>query len=104
MSFAYTFVWTSAAKEAFLTLVQRVRKMDEDERDLVQRLFATATALIETAHEEAASGQSADLTAEEYLAAAERLQLAAGEAATLADAITIIAKRSINREQDSGPS
>lgn len=75
--------------------------MDEDERDLVQRLFATATALIETAHEEAASGQSADRSAEGYLNAAKRMRSAAEETAALADAIMIIAKRSINREQDS---
>lgn len=73
--------------------------MDEDERDLVQSLFATVTALIETAHNEAASGQSADCAAEEYLVAARRLRSSAREATALAETIMIIAKRSINRER-----
>ncbi len=37
--------------------------MDDDHRELVRRLFAAATALIETAHDAAIAGQSETLTA-----------------------------------------
>jgi len=61
--------------------------MDENRRELVRRLFAAATALIETAHEAAIAGQSEALTAE----AARRLQAAARDIAALAEAATVIA-------------
>ncbi len=65
--------------------------MDEDRRDLVRRLFAAATALIETAHEAAVAGQSEALTAGDYAEAARRLQGAARDIAALAEAATVIA-------------
>ena len=65
--------------------------MDDDHRDLVRRLFAAATALIETAHEAAIAGQSEALTAGAYAEAAQRLQGAARDIIALAEAATVIA-------------
>ena len=65
--------------------------MDDDHRELVRRLFAAATALIETAHEAAIAGQSEALTAGAYAGAARRLQAAARDIAALAEAAAVIA-------------
>ncbi len=65
--------------------------MDEDHRELVRRLLAAATAVIETAHEAAIAGQSEAPTAGDYAAAAGRLQGAARGIAALAEAATVIA-------------
>ncbi len=65
--------------------------MDDDHRELLRRLFAAATALIETAHEAATAGQSEALTAGDYATAAGRLQAAARGIATRAEAATVIA-------------
>jgi hypothetical protein len=65
--------------------------MDEDRRELVRRLFAAVTALIETAHEAAIAGQSEAPTARAYAEAAQRLQGAARDIAALAEATTVIA-------------
>ncbi len=65
--------------------------MDDDHRELVRRLFAAATALIETAHESAIAGQSEALTAGDYAEAAHRLQGAARDIAALAEAAAVIA-------------
>ncbi len=65
--------------------------MDDDHRELVRRLFAAATAMIETAHEAAIAGQSEALTAGDYAAAAGRLQGAARDIAALAEAAAVIA-------------
>ena len=51
--------------------------MDDDYRELVRRLFAAATALIETAHEAAIAWQSEALTARAYAEAARRLEASA---------------------------
>jgi hypothetical protein len=85
------FLSTFVAKEASLPEIRQKYGMDDDHRELVRRLFATATALIETAHEAAISGQSEAMTAEAYAAAARRLQGAARDIAALAEAATIIA-------------
>ncbi len=60
--------------------------MDEDHRELVRRLFAAATALIETAHDAAVAGQSGEIAAGDYTEAARRLQAVARGLATLAEA------------------
>ncbi len=73
--------------------------MDENRRELVRRMFAAATALIETAHEAAIAGQSEALTARAYAEAAQRLQGAARDITALAEAATVIAGPS-----DGGPS
>ena len=65
--------------------------MDENRRELVRRMFAAATALIETAHEAAIAGQSEALTAGNYATAAQRLQGAARDIAALAEAAAVIA-------------
>ena len=65
--------------------------MDENRRELVRRMFAAATALIETAHEAAIAGQSEALTARAYAEAAQRLQGAARDITALATAAAVIA-------------
>jgi hypothetical protein len=65
--------------------------MDDDHRELERRLFAAATALIGTAHEAAISRQSEALTAGDFAATARRLQGAARDIATLAEAAKVIA-------------
>jgi hypothetical protein len=57
----------------------------------VRRLFAAATALIETAHKAAIAGQSEVLTAWAYAEAAHRLQGTARDIAALAEAAAVIA-------------
>ncbi len=65
--------------------------MDDDHRELVRRLFAAATTLIETAHEAAIAGQSEALTARAYAEAARQLEAAAHSLAALAEAAAVIA-------------
>ena len=65
--------------------------MDDDHRELVRRLFAAATALIETAHDAAIAGQSGAIAAGDYAEAAHRLQGAARDIAALAEAAAVIA-------------
>ncbi len=64
--------------------------MDENRRVLVRRMFAAATALIETAHEAALAGQSEALSAGDYAKATHRLQRAARSLAALAEAAAVI--------------
>ncbi len=66
--------------------------MDEDHRELVRRLFVSMAELTETAHEAAIAGQSEALTAGDYTEAARRLEAAARDIATLAEAALIIAR------------
>ena len=47
--------------------------MDDDHRELVRRLFAVATELIETAHDAAVAGQPDQIAAKNYAEAASRL-------------------------------
>jgi len=65
--------------------------MEDDHRELVRHLFAAATDMIETAHETATAGQSEALSAEAYVAAAQRLRGVAGGIATLTEAAAVIA-------------
>ena len=65
--------------------------MDDDHRELLRRLFATATALIETTHEAAVAGQASEIAAGDYAAVARRLQAAARDVAALAEAALVIA-------------
>ena len=62
---AAKFLSTLAAKEASLPEIRQRRDMDDDHRELVRRLFAAATALIETAHDAAIAGQSGAIAAGE---------------------------------------
>ncbi len=65
--------------------------MDENRRELVRRMFAAVTALIETAHEAAIVGQSEAQAARAYAEAARQLEAAARDIAALAEAATVIA-------------
>ena len=66
--------------------------MNDDNRELVRRLFVAATELIETAHDAAIAGQSDALADEDYAEAATRLRAAAGDVVALADAAIVIAR------------
>ncbi len=57
----------------------------------MRRLFAAATALIETAHDAAVAGQSGEIAVEDYAEAARRLAAAARGLAALAEAAAVIA-------------
>ena len=74
--------------------------MDNDHRELLRRLFAAATELIETAHEAAVEGQSGDIVAETYAAASRRLQATARDVAVLAEAAMIVANFGINQHRN----
>ncbi len=65
--------------------------MDDDHRELVRRLFAAATALIEIAHDATVAGQSGAIAAGDYAEAAHRLLGPARDIASLAEAATVIA-------------
>ncbi len=66
--------------------------MDEDDRELLRRLFVAATELSETAQEAAIAGQSSALTAPDYADAGQRLLAAARDLAALAEAAAVIAR------------
>jgi hypothetical protein len=74
--------------------------MDDDQRELVQRLFAAATEMIGTAHKAAVAGQSTEIVAEDYAAVAHRLQAAAQDIAIIAKAAMIVANRGANQRRD----
>jgi hypothetical protein len=65
--------------------------MDDDHRELVRRLFTSATELIETAHNAAVAGQASEIAAGDYAVVARRLQAAARDVAALAEAALVIA-------------
>ena len=65
--------------------------MDEDYRDLANRLFATGTAMLEDAIEMAIAGQSQGLGPSDLADLGRRLQAAAQDIAVLAQAAAIIA-------------
>ena len=67
--------------------------MDEDDRELLRRLFVAATEILEFAHEASIDGQSEALTAQDYADAALRLQATTRDIAALAEAATAIAGR-----------
>ena len=71
--------------------------MDDDHRELVRRLFATATELIETAHNAAVAGQSSEIAAEHHAEAARRLQATARDVAVLAEAAIIVVNLDIGQ-------
>ncbi len=76
--------------------------MDDEHRELVRRLFAAATALSETAHDAAVAGQSSAIAAGDYAEVAHRLQGAARDIATLAEAAAVIV-RSAGHGARTGP-
>ena len=68
--------------------------MDEDHRELLRRLFVALAEMTETAHEVAIAGQSEALTARAYAEKARRLEAAARNLVTLAEAAAVIAGQS----------
>ena len=74
--------------------------MDDDQQELVRRMFAAATELTEAAHEAAVVGQSAEITAENYAETARRLQATARDITALAEAAMIVAVPGFNQRQD----
>ncbi len=68
--------------------------MDEDRRELLRRLFVALAEMTETAHEVAIAGQSEALTARAYAEKARRLEAAARNLVTLAEAAAVIAGQS----------
>ena len=71
--------------------------MDDDYRELANRLFATATAMLEDAIEAAVAGQSPRLTPSQLADNGRRLQKAAREIAIIAEAVVIVANLGVNR-------
>ena len=65
--------------------------MDEDDRELANRLFATATAMLEDAATAAAEGQSSRLGAAQLADLGRRLAAAARDVAVISEAAMIVA-------------
>lgn len=70
--------------------------MDDDNRELANHLFATATAMLEDATEVAGAGQSPRLSASQLADHGRRLQAAARNIAVIAEAAMIVAKLGTN--------
>jgi hypothetical protein len=74
--------------------------MDDEYRDLTNQLFAAATAMLEDAIEVAVLGQSPRLNPPQLANAGRRLQAAARDIATVAEAAVIVVnlgdKRDLN--------
>ncbi len=73
--------------------------MDDDCRELTNRLFATATALLEDVIEVAVAGQSPRLTPSQLADHGRRLQSAAHEIAIIAEAAAIVANPGVDRRR-----
>lgn len=66
--------------------------MSDDYRELVRRLFATATAMLEDATEVSISGQSQRLVPSKLADYGHRLQTTARDIAVVAEAAIVIAR------------
>ncbi len=64
--------------------------MEDDDRELLRRLFVAATALSESAQEAAIAGQASTLATRDYADAARRLLAAARGVAALAEAAAVM--------------
>ena len=73
--------------------------MDEDHRELVRRLFATATAMLEDATEFAAEGQSPKVRRSRAVDLARRLRAATIDIAAIAEAARIAVDHGRNSRQ-----
>ena len=71
--------------------------MDDDHRELVNRLFATATAMLEDAIEHAMAGQSPRLDGSQLVDHGHRLRSAVEDIAAIAEAAAIVASLGIDR-------
>ena len=74
--------------------------LDDDLRQLANRLFATATGMLEDAIEPADAGQSPHLTMPELAEHGRRLQRAIRDVAVIAEAATIVATLNDHDHQD----
>ncbi len=74
--------------------------MDDDQRELANRLFAVATASLEDVIELAVAGQSPQLTPTQLVDHGRRLQAAARDILVVAEAATIVANLSVNRRRN----
>ncbi len=74
--------------------------MNDGDKELVRRLMAKATAILEDAVETAVAGQSDRLSAPGYARAARRLQAAAQDIAIIAEAAAIVANLSVERPRN----
>lgn len=72
--------------------------MDEDDRDLVNRLFVTATAMLEDLTATAVAGQSASASSEELSGVGEALMAEVRRIGIIAEAGWIIASRNDQKE------
>lgn len=73
--------------------------MDEDDRELLRRLFAAATAMLEDAIEAAVAGQSAKLGPRQRVDRARQLHAAAGDITVIAQAAMIVANSGVNQDR-----
>ena len=74
--------------------------MDDEHRDLVRHLLATATELIETAHDAAVAGQSGEIAAGRYSKSAHQLNGVAWVIAVLAEAAMIVANLDVYQHRN----
>ena len=74
--------------------------MDEDDRELVRRLFAAATAMLEDAIEVAVAGQSHRIPPSQLAVHARRLQASARDIAVIAEAAMVVANLGVNQHRD----
>ena len=70
--------------------------MDDNDRDLANRLFATATAMLEDAMEVAVAGQLPRLSPSQLSDVGRRLQAAAHDIVVIAEAAAIVADLGIS--------
>jgi RNA polymerase sigma-70 factor (ECF subfamily) len=88
--FTGVMVWTSLPRRA--SVPRRRGIMGDEEHELVRRLFAAATAILEDAHEVAISGQAEGLEARTVRLAARQLRQGARDVETLATAAIILVR------------
>ena len=73
--------------------------MDDDYRELANRLFVTATAMLEEATEAAVEGRSPRLNPSHLADHGRRLQAAARDIAILAESTILVANLCVNRRR-----
>ena len=74
--------------------------MDDDYRELANRLFATATAMLEDVIEVAVAGQSPRLNPSQLADHGRQLQATARDIAIIAEAATIVANLGVNQRRN----
>ncbi len=74
--------------------------MDDDYRELANRLFATATEMLEDVIEVAVAGQSPRLNPSQLADHGRQLQATARDIAIIAEAAIIVANLGVNRRRN----